>query len=137
MIGELGAQRPDLQDEAAVLRRAPRHFDQPVGRERLLHEVVGAEPHGIHRHGDVAMAGDQDHGEILVDRSRLREKSQAVHTRELDVAHDDCRHVGNDAHERGLGVSERLDLEIRKLQRLLGAEQHRRVVFDQQDPDRI
>ena len=75
LIGELGPQRPDLEDKVAMLRRSRRHFDQPVRGKGLLNEVVGTETHGIHGHGDIAMAGDQDYGEVFVDRSGLRQKS--------------------------------------------------------------
>jgi len=42
-----------------------------------------------------------------------------------------------DARDRRFCVGERLDLKACELERLLRAEQHRRVVFNQQHSDRI
>jgi hypothetical protein len=83
------------------------------------------------------MAGNQNHGQIPVDRSRLRQQPQAIQPRELDVAHDDRGHIRKDARDRRFCVGERLDLKACEVERLLRAEQHRRVVFNQQHSDRI
>jgi len=68
---------------------------------------------------------------------RRRQQAQAIQSRELNVADDDRGHIGNDARKRRFGVCERFDLKVCKLERLLRAEQHRRVVFNHQNPDRI
>ncbi len=54
-----------------ALRRLLGQFGHPVGVERLLEEVEGADPHRLHRHRHVAMAGDHDHGQRAVDAHQL------------------------------------------------------------------
>ncbi len=61
---EAGAQGAVLDHQLAALEGAAHRGDQRLGRVGLGQEVVGAGPHRPDRHGDVAVAGDQDHRQL-------------------------------------------------------------------------
>ncbi len=70
--------------------RARRTTDeQPLGRAGLLDEVVGAVPHGVHGHRDVAVAGDHDHRQLRLEGAQIAQPLDATAPGQLDVAHDD------------------------------------------------
>ena len=61
-----GAQLVDLALQPRGLQRALGDQDQPIGLERLLDEVVGAELDRRHRGLDVAVAGNHHHRHVAV-----------------------------------------------------------------------
>src|SRR5262245_25760697 len=84
-----------------------RHVNQPLGREGLFDEVVGALAHGVDCRGDVTVTRG------------MRKQRQAVRPGQVDIADDDRRNVGDNVRCRRFRVGEWLDLETRKLQCLL------------------
>ncbi len=130
--GQLATQLADLAAEPAVLQGAPRHVHQALGGEGLFHEVVGAVAHGLHRHGDVAVAGDQHHRQLRVLLAQAGQQLQAVHAGQADVADDDAGEVGAHAPQRFLGAGHAVAVEVFQGQGLLAAEQHVGVVLDHQ-----
>ena len=97
----------DLALEARGLERPLGDQDQPVGLERLLDEVIGAELDRRHRRLDVAVAGDHHDrhvGMLLLDRL---EQLQPVELRALqpDVEQDKLRPARLDRGERLVGIA--------------------------------
>jgi hypothetical protein len=108
---------------------------QPLGAERLLDEVVGALTHGLHRHGDVAVAGDQDDGQLGIGVAQLEQPFGAAQARQANVADHDGRHAEADLRTRALRAREGFDLEAGQGQHLGRAEPDVLVVLDQQHAD--
>ncbi|MNT24922.1 hypothetical protein D3C72_1604220 [compost metagenome] len=108
---------------------------QPLGAERLFDEVVGALAHGLHRHRDVAVAGDQDHGQLGIGPMQLAQPFGAAQARQAHVADDDGRHAEADVCARALGAVKGFDLETGQGQHLGRAEADVFVVLDQHHPD--
>jgi hypothetical protein len=103
-----------------------------LGREGLLHEVVGAILHRLHGHRHVAVAGDQHHRQLRVEGVQVALQAQAVLAGQADVADHDAGKVGAQA-ARLFGAAGDLGREAFELQRLLAAERNIGVVFDDQD----
>jgi len=61
-------QPPVVQHQRSLLQRPVQTVQQPLEGEGLGHEIIGTVPQGLDRIGDVAMAGDHQHGQALVDR---------------------------------------------------------------------
>jgi hypothetical protein len=60
-VGQLAPQRRLSSVMRRCLARLLGKLGHLVGVERLFQEIEGADPHRLHRHRHVAMAGDQDH----------------------------------------------------------------------------
>ena len=80
---------------------------QPVGLERLLDEVVGAELDRRHRRLDVAVAGDHHHRHVRVLALDRLEQLQSVELRALqpDVEQDQLRPARFDRRDRLVGIA--------------------------------
>ncbi len=87
------AQLLDLALELRGFQRPQRHEDQPVGLERLLDVVVGAAPDGGDCGLDVAVAGDDHHGQVGIGPLDVREHLEAIEPAALqpDVEDDQMR----------------------------------------------
>ncbi len=85
----LAAERAVLEDEAPLVERMADRDEQPVERVGLGDEVIGAFAHRLDRHGDVAMAGDQDHRQLGVEAPQPAEQFEAVDPRHAHVADHD------------------------------------------------
>ncbi len=57
----------------------PHHQQQTIGLERLLDEVVGALLDRLHRHLDVAVAGDHRHRYLRLLAAERLQQSEPVH----------------------------------------------------------
>ena len=132
-VGELAAQRAGLDGAGADLGGAAAEIGEPVGVERLLDEVEGADAHRLDRHRHVAVAGHQDDRQAGVDRLQPAEQRHAVHAGHADVADDDAVEVGAERLQRGLGGLEGERLEARELQPLRDALAHVGLVVDDRD----
>ena len=129
------AQRAHLQAQLPALDRMAHGGDQPLGRVGLLDEVVGTFAHGLHRHRDVAVAGDEDHRQLGVDGAYFRQPVGAARARQTHVADDDGRHAGGDVDACALDTGKRIDLEAGQAERLGGAQAHVLVVLDEHHAD--
>lgn len=133
LFDQLAAQGDHLTGQAALLQRAADHVDQALGREGLFHEVVGAVAHGADRHVDIAVAGDQHHRQAAVAGLEAVEQLQAIDARQADIADDDAGEIVADAFQCLLGAADAFAGDVLEGQRLLAAEQHMGIVFDDQN----
>ncbi|MNQ84837.1 hypothetical protein D3C85_999770 [compost metagenome] len=92
-LGQLPTQRRDFSRQAALLQGAAGDVHQAFGGEGFLHEVVGAVAHGLHRHGNIAVASDQHHRQAAVAGLEAFQQGQAVDAGQADVADDDAGEV--------------------------------------------
>ena len=122
-----------LQRQQTLVASPPGAFHQPVGGEGLFDEVIGPLLHGFDRHGNVAMPGDQDHGEIGVDLPHGAQKVEPVHARQADVADQNARPVGLDLLQCLLRRLVEPDAEAGQLQALLIGQAQVELVVDEQD----
>ncbi|GJE46261.1 hypothetical protein AEGHOMDF_5462 [Methylobacterium soli] len=115
---EAGAQPPILVGEPAPVERAPDGGHEGIGRIGLGQEIVGAVAHGADRHPDVAVAGDQDDGQVRIGTGDALEQAEPVEIRQAHVADDDAGRIGENCRERRLGGGKHLDGEPVELQAL-------------------
>ena len=108
-IGGAGAcaQLADFAPQPRRLQRALDDEDQPVGLERLLDEVVGAELDRGDRGFDVAVAGDHHHRHVAVLLLDHFQQLQAVEPRALhpDVEQHQMRPARLDRRQRLVGIA--------------------------------
>ncbi len=130
---QLAAQRIHFQRQAAGLQGAPDRLVQAVGRERLLDEIVGPETHRLHRHRDIAVAGDDDDRKVGIDPLGPLEQRHAVDPRQADVGHEDAAKSRRHRRQGLLGRGEGPDRAAGELERLGAPETNGRVVFDEED----
>ncbi len=147
-IGHQRAHLPDrgrAADDARARRRAGQFAAQraahgvgeAVGTEGFFDKVVGAFAHGLHGHGDVAMAGHQDHRHARRGVAAVLQQVQAAGAGQAHVGH---HHAGKGAvqvRDRGLGGGQRQHREAGQLQALRGGLTHQRLVFDKQDTQTV
>src|SRR5205085_4191222 len=119
--------------EAAVLERAGDTHQCLFEREGLLDEVVRAQPRGLHRRLDRAVAGDHDDRRLRTHAPELGQGLEAIHPGHPDVEEDDVgRLVGDEAHGRfaGAGRAHAIALVLQhRAQRALNG----RLVVDDED----
>jgi hypothetical protein len=132
---QLAAQRLHLDRQLALVGRAPHDGDQMLGGAGLLDEVVGAPLHRAHRHGDVAVAGDEDDGQLGVEPAQFGLPVDATHAAQPHVAHDHGRHTGPHRLAGRFDGLVCLHAEAGELQGLRAAGAHVLVVLDEDDLD--
>ncbi|MNV35434.1 hypothetical protein D3C71_1268820 [compost metagenome] len=115
-----------------MLQCAAGHVHQALRGERLFHEVVGAFLHRADGHGDVAVPGDQHHRQAAVALLESCQQFQAIDARQANVADDDAGEVVADPLQGFFGAAHANAGNVFQGQRLLAAEQHMGVVFDDQ-----
>ncbi|MNV29635.1 hypothetical protein D3C71_1208680 [compost metagenome] len=87
--GECGfTQTPVFEYQVPLFGGMGNGRDQPVGRIGFRKKIIGAVPHALHGRGDVAVARDEDDGDIGIDLAQALEELQPVHVRHADVGHD-------------------------------------------------
>lgn len=101
--------------------------------KRLLHEVVRAGTHGGHGHRHIAMTGDEDDGQLAIVLQHLAQHGQAVAAGQAHIGHDHGGRLRGERSQRAFRVGKRLHRHIRQRERLLAAQAHHVVVFDQED----
>ena len=103
----LCAQFADLAPQARGLERAFDDQDQPIGLERLLDEIIGAELDRGHRGLDVAVAGNHHHRHVGVLLLEDFQQLQAVELRALhpDVEQHQMRPPRGDRGDRLVGIA--------------------------------
>ncbi len=131
VLGARGAQLAVLQHQVAPLLGAPHGVEQAFGGEGFFDEVVGAAAHRRHRHVDVAVAGDDDHRQLGVERGGVGQQLQAGAAGQAHVGDDDAGEVGAQQGQRLLGAGAGTHREAAQLQRLRGGQAQRRFVFNQ------
>jgi hypothetical protein len=127
------AQGAVLHHQAALFRRPSHTLHQPVGGERFGDEVVGSVLDRLDGNRDVAMAGDEDDGNVRVQAQDAVEKLQAIDLRHPDIGY---HHPGKTGVEPGQRLGRHRkgrDRKPGKLQRLGGRLQEIAVVIDQDD----
>ncbi len=127
---QLGAQPAVLQAQATLLHAAAHHLHQALGGEGLLQEVPGALAHRLHRGGDVAVAGDQDHRQVGVAAAHLAQQRHAIHAGHADVADDDPGEVVAELGQGGLGAGVGQRRVAGQLQGLAGGDAQVGLVVD-------
>ena len=131
-VGQLPPQGLDLQRQAAPLQRPLDRADQTVGGEGFFDEVVGADPHRLDRHGDVAMAGHQDDRQLGIDPHGLLQQGQPIHPRQPDIGHDDAGELRMEQVADRLGDTEAPGFDAGDLEGLYAGGPDGIVVLDQQ-----
>jgi len=85
-------------------------IDEVLVAERLLQEIEGPVTHGFHRHGDVAVAGNEDHRDDCTLLVQGLLQLEAAHAGHADIEHETARlmGVGGTQYSRSLksGVKE-------------------------------
>ena len=80
---------------------------QPVAAHRLFQEVGRSGAHRLHRHCDIAVAGDHDHRQHQSAIVQASLYFQPVQPRHLDVQHDACPEAGvRELEERDSGLEQ-------------------------------
>jgi len=106
LLFQLFVQPADLIHESALFQRPADHIDQALRVERLFDEVVGVGTHGLDRHDNVTMAGDQDHRKVAVPFLQFFEQLQSRHVRQLYVGDNHCRGGIFQGGDCALGIPE-------------------------------
>ncbi|KAG1249650.1 hypothetical protein G6F68_013213 [Rhizopus microsporus] len=83
------SQTPVLQDQTPLLGGMGDRGKQSVGRIGLGQEVVRAVAHALNGSGDIAMAGNENDGELRIDIAQAVEQLQAIDIGHANVRHDD------------------------------------------------
>jgi hypothetical protein len=97
---------------------------------RFLDEIVSAVSHRLHGHGNIAVSGDQDHREILIQPAQIGLPFKAALAAQAYVADHDERHVGTHGCVGGLNRSKPRNRKPRKFERLNTADPDVVVVLD-------
>ena len=132
--GELLAQLAVLADQAAFFQGAAHAVEQAFGGEGFLDEIVGALAQGLHRHRHIAVAGDQDHRQVAVQRHQLVQQLQAIAAGHAHVADHHAGEVAVDQGQGLLGTGAALHAKPGQLQPLLHRLADRRLVIDHYHP---
>ena len=133
LLADGPAQTPVLDHKLALFAGAPHHFEKTLGRERLLDEVVGAEPHRLDRGLDIAVAGDHHHREFGIELLRAAQQLHPVHALHLQVGDQNALEIGAERVERGRGALVHQRLEAGQPKPLRNRVAHRGLVVDEQD----
>ena len=126
-----------LEHQRALLHGPRTTSDQRCDGAGLLDEVVGAVAHGLHGHGDVAVPGDQNHGNVRVHLCHLAQQRHAVCARHAYVGDQHPGPVGGNQVRHAARAAPAGDLEALQLQGL--ARGHADVLFvvDEDDGPRF
>lgn len=87
--------------------------------EGFFEEVVGAVAHGFHRHGHVAVAGQQNHRQARVLLLQALEQLHARQPRHAHIAEDHPGEVVRQLRQALFGAGEQLYAEAGQAQPLL------------------
>ncbi len=135
------AQRGQLsllrQGGLAPRQRLANGAEQDLVVEGLGEELDGARLHGLNRHRDVAMPGDEDDRHVEPVCCELLLEVEPVLTREADVEHQAAWHSGPLTTQELLGGLERLYLQTDALEEQLQRLSHREVVVDDEHDGRL
>ncbi len=82
-----------LQYQLPPVQSTADHLDQLLRVCRFLNEVVGSGAHGLKCHGDIAMAGDQNHRNVAVNAVDCFKHGEAIHARHAHIGNHDARPV--------------------------------------------
>src|SRR6202040_3827844 len=111
----------------------PYRIEQVLLAKGLGEELDSARLHRLHRHGNVAMAGDEDDGNPDVRFRQFALKVQPAHARQAYVEYEAARRVrSRDPQEIG-GRIEYLDFEANRTKEAAERRTHRRVVVDDEN----
>src|SRR5690606_31321922 len=94
-----------LKYEMALLRSVLDGRHQSVSRVRFGEKIVGAIAHALDCDVDVAMAGDQDDGNVGVYVPNPAKKLQTIHVWHPDVGDDHAIEVGAECREGRSGAA--------------------------------
>src|SRR4029077_13263222 len=78
---------------AGMSKSEPYRIEQVLLAKGLGEELDSARLHRLHRHGNVAVAGDEDDGHPEVRFLQLRLKVQPAHARQAYVEYETARRV--------------------------------------------
>jgi hypothetical protein len=92
--------------------------------------------HGLHGQRDIAVAGDHDDRQRGVARQRAQQR-HAVRAGQADIADHDPGVAGFDLTQRRFGAGHRARGDAFERERLLAAQPHIGVVFDDQHAQRL
>ena len=122
---------------AIALDRVPNGVEQVLVAEGLRQKLDGAGFHGPDRHGNVAVAGEEDDGQRRVRVGELALEIQPAQPRQAHVEHEASRRVGAPGTHERLSAGEDLDEEPDGGDESPEAVADGRVVVDDEDDGRI
>ncbi len=129
----LTLQQIDLARELTAIGGRSDAHQQLVAKERLLHEVDGAELHGLDRRVDRAEAGHHDERRVDAHVAELAQDVDAREPRHPHVGQDDVEAVALRQLESLFAGRDRLHGVAGGAQHAAGALAHARIVVDEED----
>ena len=78
-------QQTIFQNQAPLFTGPLHHLQQPVLRTRFFDKVIGPQGHGLNRHRDIAMAGQQNNRQIRIAVLDRRKQVKAAHSRHPQI----------------------------------------------------
>jgi hypothetical protein len=130
---QLLAQAAHLQHQATALQRTAHGFHKAFGRKRLFQKIGSAILHGLHGHGDIAMPGDENHGQLGVQHAHGGQQPKAAHLRQADVADHDAGKIRGQVLLRLLGTAHADAVQTFEAHGLLAGHGDIGIVFNDQD----
>src|SRR5882672_1420069 len=123
----LGTERP------VAIDRASNGVEQLLLAERLRQELDRAGLHRPHRHGDVAVAGEEDDRHLGVRLDELALQIQPTQPREAHVEYEASRRVETTGVQERPRARKYLDLESHRCDEPAQRVTYRRIVVDDED----
>ena len=119
-----------FQYQLALFQRAAQAAEQGFGAEGLFQKVVGTITHGLHGHGYIAMAGQQDHRQIRVQLLQPGQQGQAAHARHAHIADNHSGKMRRQPVQTVFGVVEKLHVKAAQAQPLFDGIANTGLIID-------
>ena len=132
-LGSKRGEAPVVEDQSAFLESPPQGLDQSFGRKGLGQEVIGPALHRLDGVSDVAVSGDQHHGQVRVECGQPVGELATVHAGHAQVGDHHPLEPGAHDLECGFGRDIGRNLQTRQFQALGQGIAKRSVVLDEGD----
>ena len=133
---QLGQLRPLLSCRAVTINRLLNGVEELLVTKRFREKLHGSSLHGLHRHGNVAMSGDEHDRDRRIRVGKLALKINAAQSGQPHVEDKAARYVGALGFEEFLRRLERLRSEAYRAEKPREGFTHRRIIVDDED-DRV
>ncbi len=100
-----------FQYQLAFFQRAPQVADQRFRAEWLFQKIIGTFAHCLYSHRHIAVAGQQNHGQVPVKGVQMGQQLQAGHARHAHIGQHHAREMLRYLRQTLFGASEDLHLE--------------------------